>query len=74
MKHWYVVKESHSDNLKKGDVIGFPRQNPNLKKFKDGHFIPSAEWLYIGKWETPPVDELIEAAELMKAAMQEAGQ
>ena len=74
MKHWCVVKESNSDNLKRGDVIGFPRQNPNLKKFVNGAFAPSAEWLYIGRWEEPPIDELIEAASLMKAAIQEAEQ
>jgi hypothetical protein len=73
MKHWYVVKKSYSDNLKIGDVIGFPRRNPNLMKFVNGAFVPSAEWLYIGRWEEPPIGEIIEAADLMKAAIQEAG-
>lgn len=65
MKHWYVVKESHSDSLKAGDVIGFPRQNPNLTKFVNGHFVPSAEWIYIGRWDTPPIANLTDAMKLV---------
>jgi hypothetical protein len=66
MKHWYVVKESYSDSLKVGDVIGFSRQNPNLTKLVDGHFTPSATWIYIGRWETPPIEDLIEATKLIE--------
>ena len=67
MKHWYVVRESNSTSLKKGDVIGFSRQNPNLTALKDGHFVPSADWIYIGRWDAPPVDDLIEAIKLIQA-------
>jgi hypothetical protein len=53
MKHWYVVKESHSDSLEVGDVIGFPRQNPNLTKLVDGHFVPQdwSEFCYAARVE-----------------------
>ncbi len=67
MKHWYVVRESRSPSLKKGDVIGFGRQNPNLTTINDGHFVPSADWIYIGRWDVPPVDDLIEAIKLIQA-------
>jgi len=66
MKHWYVVKESHSDSLKVGDVIGFSRQNPNLTRLVDGHFQPLAEWIYIGRWETPPIKDMMEAMDLVR--------
>lgn len=69
MKHWYVVKKSNSPSLKEGDVIGFPRQDPNLKRFVDGRFQPSADWIYIGRWEEPPIMNLMEAVDLMREAM-----
>ena len=67
MKYWYVVKKVNvaTDSIKVGDVIGFKRQNPNLTKFVDSHFVPMADWIYIGKWEKPPIDELREAINLI---------
>jgi hypothetical protein len=73
MKHWYVVKKSNSDSLKVGDVIGFSRQNPNIKRLVNGHFLASAEWIYIGRWEIPPIDELMEAMDLVREQLQTEG-
>jgi hypothetical protein len=67
MKHWYVVRESHSPSLREGDIIGFGKQNPNLTTIQDGRFVPSADWIYIGRWDVPPVDDLIEAIKLIQA-------
>jgi hypothetical protein len=66
MKHWYVVKETFSDSLHKGDIIGFSRQNPNLTTFKNGHFQPSATWVYIGRWDSPPIEDFKEAITLIE--------
>lgn len=66
MKHWYVVRESRSPSLKEGDIIGFGKQNPNLTTIQDGRFVPSADWIYIGRWDVPPVDDLAEAIKLIQ--------
>lgn len=69
MKHWYVVESVNvpTDSIRAGDVIGFSHQNPNLTKFVDGHFVPMANWIYIGRWEAPPIDDFKRALALINA-------